>query len=220
MLNPDREREFLRAYQSELSEAQSVLSDRQRAVEDAQRALDQAQSEVDDVSEIVARLRRRVGEEPERLAGTAPLASGDPPNDSQAEMPPRNGPTHYRGRVSLPHFLKTLMNDGRRRTVDEIIAAVQAAPEFADSVPTRNTLNTRLSELAKAGVFQKLPNRSYLKFAPDKLAPNGGAENPDERGGPNLAIQLDVEKTPTEEIAPPQSGHPYGGGSAEAASRI
>ena len=186
MLNRERERQILREYEAVLDEAQSVAVD-------AEAAFVLAQREVDEVRAIVDRLRVRVGDDPTpESQGTQPAAT------------PRKRPRRHRGRVSLPQFLETLMADGKRRTVDEIEAAIHAAPEFADSPPNRNTLNTRLGELARRGTLTKHPDRSYQNLVPA----GGDAENPDERGGPNPAAQLDVEKPPADQLIPDRPGHP------------
>jgi hypothetical protein len=70
----------------------------------------------------------------------------------------------YAGCRSLPDFLVDLMQDRKRRTLDEIEQAVQTTPEFEDRVPSRNTIATRLNELVKKpGTFTKLPDGSYQK---------------------------------------------------------
>jgi hypothetical protein len=75
-----------------------------------------------------------------------------------------NGRRTYAGRRSLPDFLVDLMQDRKRRTLDEIEQAVQMAPEFEGRVPSRNTIATRLNELfRKPGTFEKLPDGSYQK---------------------------------------------------------
>lgn len=68
----------------------------------------------------------------------------------------------YRGRGTLPGFLIDLMNDGERRTLDQVEAAVRSAPDVADQ--SRNAISTRLNELSrKPGAFEKLSDGSYQK---------------------------------------------------------
>lgn len=85
-------------------------------------------------------------------------------NTSYSDAPSGPRRSSYRGRPALPAFLVDLMSDGERRTLDQLEEIVKLSPEFADRAPTRNTIATRLNEIAnKPDTFAKLPDGSYQR---------------------------------------------------------
>ncbi|MBA2792499.1 MAG: hypothetical protein H0U32_00720 [Thermoleophilaceae bacterium] len=76
-------------------------------------------------------------------------------------QPPRS----YGGRTSLPTFLRELLADGNPRSVDEIQQALAGDESFADRLPKRNTVITRLNELAKNGEIEKREGGTYRTAA-------------------------------------------------------
>jgi hypothetical protein len=69
----------------------------------------------------------------------------------------------YANRPALPAFLVNLISDERCWTLDDVEEAVKASSLFTDRIPTRNTISTRLNELAKrpAAAIEKLPDGTY-----------------------------------------------------------
>jgi hypothetical protein len=145
--------------------------DRERAIlRDYEALLADAEREIEDLREIVERVRRRLARFSEAPNSPRSEVSSVPPQSSDDSA--RALRRQYAGRKSLPAFLVELMNDRERRTLDQVEEAVTTAPEFADRVPARNTINTRMNELAKKpGTFEKLPDGSYQKR--DGTSPRG-----------------------------------------------
>lgn len=136
-----------------------LTADRERAIlREYESVLRDAERDLQDLRDLVDRLRRRVG------AATPAGLSG------KADATPRPTRTRYRGRVSLPSFLVSLMSDGEERTLDEIEQCVRSNEAFSESPPARNTIATRLNELArKPDTFFKLPGGSYQRLTVEEL---------------------------------------------------
>jgi len=110
----------------------------------------------------------------------------------------------YGGRPSIPAVISDVL-DPADMDLDLIYEHVCAHSAYADGKkPSRGSVTNRLNDMAKRGEIIKVNRRTYKSLPPD-----GGAENPDERGLPTPAIQLDVEKPPSEEMVLPRSGHPH-----------
>lgn len=121
----------------------------------------------------------------------------------------------YGGRLSIPAVILDVLGPDET-DLDTIYARVCAHDAYAHGKkPSRGSVTNRLNDMAKRDEIIKVSRNAYKS-----LAPNGATENPPEPGGPNPGVQLEAEKPPAEEMVLPQPGHPYGEGSAKAASRF
>ncbi len=171
-INVERERAILREYEA-------LLADAER--------------EAQDLREIVERVRRRLARFSEAGSGTASEADEPSPVESSSDGAP-GVRRRYAGRRSLPAFLVDLMSDRERRTLDQIEDAVKSDPDFADRVPARNTISTRMSELAKKpGTFDKLSDGSYQKR--DGINPRAFGDAVFERMYSDESLMTDAERS-------------------------
>ena len=151
----------------------------------------EAQREIESLERIVVSMRERLDSLGPRARSSSGLASSD-----------ENPLPTYRGRATLPGFLKRLMADGRRRTLDQIAQAVEADANFVDRRPNRNTLSNRMHELMRSGYVQRVERGIY------ELAANAANENGRGRGGPNLTVHPARQQPPGEDLINPRPGHP------------
>jgi len=150
----------------------------------------------------------REGSAAEASRGTGPAATPEDGATSGSKLT-------YGGHPSIPAVIFAVL-DERERDLDDIYTRVCSHSTYEDrQPPSRGSVTNRLNDMATRGEIVKV-GRGIFKSLP----PNGGADNPDERGGPNPADHLVAEKPPGEQLIPAHQGHPYGEGSAEAASRF
>lgn len=200
-----------------LTQTRALLADLRGDLDAIEEGLRQAEASVREKQIEADELRPAIKALEAREARLAMREGGRP----AASMNPPLGPHRDEGESprlrasrprSMPVFLRALMADGHRRTVDEIIDASRA--EFGDELPKRISFTNRLNELVHSGYLHRVRRGVY------ELASTEADENPDEPGGPHPGVHLDGEKPPAEELITPRLGHPYGEENVKAASRF
>jgi hypothetical protein len=176
---------------------QQLLSDAKSQLDAANQDRARAEARVDGLRKIV-----------EGYEALIALESGQPLELSRingpVSVPDRPSSAPRKPRIGLKTQIKQIMQGLGQADIDRITAELGRLPDYADRLPSRNTIGSRMSDLARDGVFVSLGDGVY------KLAPpsQGGAGNPVMRGGPHPAIQPDGEKSPGEQVAPAHPGHP------------
>ena len=66
------------------------------------------------------------------------------------------------GPVGLKEALRELLQDRGRLTSDEAVRAVEQMPRFADSMPNRNTIVSRLGDLVREGEAESEERGVYV----------------------------------------------------------
>ncbi|MDA0169185.1 hypothetical protein OJ998_08825 [Solirubrobacter taibaiensis] len=165
-----------------------------------ERELAKALEDVETLTPIVQGLRRRVGttpDEPEAEEKAAQInVKVSPPLravverrsaqlEAQNELEPADDDTDlrtYRGRVTLTSFLRVFAVGDEPVAPDTIVARVAEAPPFRNTPPARNTILTRLNELANAGKLTKLEDGRYVRPRDSHGSGNPGVNAGSPRG--------------------------------------
>lgn len=133
-----------------------ILSEYEALLQAATLKLEQARREHESLTQVVSALRRRLGKDGQSLpTGVLPT---------------------YKGRVTLSSFLRALMADGQRRTLDQIAAIVERDERFRDQPPSRNTLSNRMHELANSGELIRIQRGVYELAGSSGNARGGSTE--------------------------------------------
>jgi hypothetical protein len=175
MLDRDREREILREYEE---------------------ALRRAQRDVATLGPIVENLRARVGESESELPDTrSRIPSMDPAATERRPRPtrPASPMETYRGRRTLMSAIRGLFPaPGNPRHVDDVLRVLRTDPDFADRVPTRNSVNSRLLDLAKTGFLTKTDRATFDRAAPQNGSVPTVETNEGAQAGPGPGVYRDA----------------------------
>ena len=79
------------------------------------------------------------------------LDIGERSNAPATARPKKRARKRPGGPVGLKEALKELLQERGRLTSDEAVRAVEQMPRFADSMPNRNTIVSRLGDLVREG---------------------------------------------------------------------
>jgi hypothetical protein len=199
------DREELAAYETKLADSERLIAAAIAQRDEAIAAIELETPTVEHLRLIVTGMRGLLGIKPD------PDSPADRPNDAntrgsgEARTSRAPGPSKmtYGGLPSIPAVILTVLGP-HDASLDTIYRAVCAHPTYDDrKKPSRGSVNNRLNEMADRGEIVKARTGVYRS-----LPPSGGAKNPDERGGPNPGIQLDVEKPPGEQVMSAHQGRP------------
>jgi hypothetical protein len=190
---------------------------------DLEAALREQAQEVEDWREYVAVLKRRAELGPANTPSAAEVA--DAPLPSPSDLPP------------LDLVVEIVDRENRKIRSRDVAAILRSEGHDMSNMAVSNALfygakradPPRVQAAPGRGFYAPLHYNPFLDEAggdepgqgpTDNLPPRGDTKNPDESGGGPNPAQLDAEKTPGEQRIPAHQGHPYGEGSAEAASRF
>ena len=212
--------EELTAYEAKLARSERLIAEAQAAIAAATATIERETPTAEHLRLIVKGMRGLFGVATDPTPALSDmelreLPDTEPPARAVPPRVPGGSKMTYGGLPSIPAVILAVLGP-HDNSLNAIYHAICAHSAYdGRKKPSRGSVNNRLNEMAERGEIVKVRKGVYRS-----LPRSGGAENPDESGGPNPAVQLDAEKPPAEEIAPPQPGQPYGEGSAKAASRF